>query len=340
MIKTMKKKVLLGLFLLNTAFNVQGQLPLNYTAKLGMHLSTVKGMETHHFTNEYGYHAGISFEYLKNSPVGVRFEALYESKAFKNNATTNIYYKDIYYFNDVKQDFLKIPILFTYNLQKLSFDLGPHFDFLLHSSQKENKIEVYKDGTGKIDEFVYYDQHHFSKLSLGFDFGVNYFMPHGITMSARYSQSFTNIGIEYPWKKYSLFQLSLGYTFNRKPEYISKSKERSQTNSIESNYKKYEFFRSNGVNRIYIREEGIGNKIILDYSRLTTNFDVLDILVYGSTGFVENNYNQVIINNVVYPVNVRMQFTLRQRTNNSETYCVVEFAVYKEGLWMVVLSNN
>lgn len=335
----MKKNLLLGLFFVTMAFYLNAQLPINYTVKLGMHLSAVKGMETSNFTNEYGYHAGISLEYLKSSPVGVRFEALYESKAFKNSSITNIYYKDILYYNNVKQDFLKIPILFTYNLQKLSFDLGPHFDILLQSNQKENKIEVYKDGTGKIDEFIYYNQHHFSKLSLGFDLGVNYFMPHGLTMSARYSQSFTNIGIEYPWKKYSLFQLSLGYTFNRKPEYISKSKERYQINSIESSYKKYEFFRVYGVNRVYIREEGIGNTITLDYSRFLTNFDVLDILVHGSTGFVENNYNQVIIKDVVYPVNIKMKFTLRQRANNSETYCVVEFAVYQEGVWSVILSN-
>lgn len=339
-IMSMKKNALICLIYLSFVVNLQAQLSINYTAKLGMHLSTVKGMETNHFTSEYGYHAGISMEYLKNSPVGVRFEALYESKAFKNNAITNIYYKDIYYYNDVKQNFIKIPILFTYNFPKLSFDLGPHFDFLIQSRQKENMVEVFKDGSGKVDEFVYYNQHHFSKLSLGFDLGVNYFMPHGITMSARYSQSFTNIGVEYPWKKYSLFQLSLGYTINRKPENIRKGKESLQNESEKGEELKYEFFRSNGINRIYIREEGLGNKITMDYSRLLVNFEVLDVFVFGSTGFVENNYNQVIIKDVVYPVSVKMQFTLRQRTNNNQTNCVVEFAVYQEGSWMVILSNN
>jgi hypothetical protein len=62
--------------------------------------------------------------------------------------------------------------------------------------------------------------------------------------------------------------------------------------------------------------------------------------VHGSTGFVENNYNQVIIKDVVYPVKIKIQFTLGQRANNSETCCVVEFAVYQEGSWTVILSNS
>lgn len=330
--------LLLSLFFVTIAFCLNAQCPINYTVKFGIHLSAVKGMETKNFTNEYGYHTGISFEYLKNSPVGIRLEALYESKAFQNELLTSIYYKDIFYYNDVKQDFLKIPILFTYNLPKLSFDLGPHFDFLLQSNQKENKIEVYKDGTGKIDEFIYYNRHNFSKLSLGFNLGVNYFMPYGITMSARYSQSFTNIGIEYPWKKYSLFQISLGYNFNRKPENLRKSKEMNM-NEKGSNVLKYEFFRSLGVNRIYIREEGIGNKIVIDYSRLLSNYQVNDLIVYGSSGFQENNYNQVIIKDVVYPINVKVMFTLLQKINNSPISCVVEFAIYQEGAWAVILSN-
>lgn len=334
----MKMNLSLSLLFVTIVFCLNAQLPINYTVKLGMHLSTVKGMETKNFTDEYGYHAGISVEYLKNSPVGVRLEALYESKAFQNSSLTNLYYKDILYHNKVKQDFLKIPILFTYNLNKLSFDLGPHFDILLQSNQKENKIEVYKDGTEKIDEFIYINQHHFSKLNLGFNFGVNYFMPYGLAMSARYSQSFTNIGVEYPWKKYSLFQLSLGYNFNRKPENLRKSKKMSM-NEKESNVLKYEFFRSLGVNRIYIREEGIGNKVVIDYSRLLSNYQVNDLIVYGSSGFQENSYNQVIIKDVVYPINVKVMFTLSQKINNNPISCVVEFAIYQEGAWAVVLSN-
>ncbi len=335
----MKKIILLAIGILICKMGLHAQLPLNYTVKVGSHLSSVKGMETNRFTNKYGYHGGISIEYVRKAPVGFRFEAIYESKAFMNSDITNIYYKDIYYSNDVKQDFLKVPILFSYNFPKVSVDFGPHFDFLLHSNQKERKTEVYKDGTGKIDEFIFYNQHHFSKLSLGLNLGVNYYFPHGFTLSARYSQSFTNLGVEYPWKKYSLVQVSLGYTINRKVDAFKRSNNNSDSNGVVEDQVKYEFFRKTGVNRVFVREDGIGNKITIDYSRLLVNYEVLDMMVNSSTGFVDNNYNQHIIKDVNFPANVKVQFILKQKVNGSTTSCTVEFAIYQEGSWFLVFSE-
>lgn len=126
----MKKVFLLVIGILICNMGLHAQLPVNYTIKVGSHLYAVKGMETNHFVNKYGYHGGVSIEYVRKAPVGFRFEAIYESKAFMNTDITNIYYKDIYYKNDVKQGFIKVPILFSYNFSKASVDFGPHFDFL------------------------------------------------------------------------------------------------------------------------------------------------------------------------------------------------------------------
>lgn len=325
-------KFLVSIIALLVTFSIYGQKQFQYSIKAGPHLTMVKGLETSNYNKEIGYHAGFGIEYVISNPLGFKIEMLYSTRGFKNYSEKNLTYKNIKYSNIVSQSSIFIPIVFNYHLKKLSFELGPHFDILINSNQIESFREIWKDGTNKILDYKYNNRHHFNKLSLGANIGLNLDIFKRLNMSARYIQYFTNLGYEYSWKKYGMLDISIGYYFGNK---IEVKKAIVNKTNFEGQLKNYTILDFKGFIKVDFLNVAVGNKIVFQLNKINSKYDIISFISQESSGFIDQSSNLVVVNDVLFPFKGKIELILIHKLNKVRVKCILEFEIYESGVWNI-----
>ncbi len=142
------KKIILSIFILACYMNINAQ-NVAIGIKVGSNLTKITGKA---FTEEYqlGYNAGAFAEISLSNDFGIQPEVLFNQvntkKASGIDSVFNGWQQNT---SDIKLNYLTIPILFRYNLNKLlSINVGPQYGILLNKNESlwANGKEAIKSG--------------------------------------------------------------------------------------------------------------------------------------------------------------------------------------------------
>ena len=154
---------------------------IKFGFKGGANYSTfsVNGVDTNNLTS---FHAGAILE-IKTPIIGIQPEILYSSQG------TNVSGGD-----NLKLDYISIPVVVKFYVTKLSFEVGPQFSYLINDNiQSGSGLEVKNSDIGVLG-------------------GVGLDIIGGIFAQARYVVGLSN-NTNFDGGKNNVFQLSLGYKF-------------------------------------------------------------------------------------------------------------------------------
>ncbi len=181
--------------------------------RAGINFAQISGSGAQGF-NHFGAVGGMFFDYRIKNRMSLVTELLYSMKGARRNPNPDAGDYNSYSFD---LDYLEIPVLFRYYVGKrefVSFDAGLTFAFLVRQLGKENGAVV------KFDRG-------FNVFELGVAVGVNFHLPKGWGLTARYNNSIiptraninNNTVVQPIWgiinigQLNSLFSASLTYSF-------------------------------------------------------------------------------------------------------------------------------
>lgn len=181
--------------------------------RAGINFAQISGSGAQGF-NHFGAVGGMFFDYRIKKRMSLITELMYTMKGARRNPNPDFGDYNSYSFD---LDYIEIPVLFRYHVGKrefVSFDAGLTFAFLVRQLGKENEAVI------KFDRG-------FNVFELGVAAGVNFHLPKGWGITARYHNSIipirsnvnNNTVIQPIWgiinigQVNSLFSASLTYSF-------------------------------------------------------------------------------------------------------------------------------
>jgi hypothetical protein len=186
------KKIVFTVFVLLVFVGVKAQ---EFGVKIGLNYSN------YHTSDDISdvtdpllrFNAGVFADFELSDRIVLHPELLYSAKGLAVLDDVDGY--------DYQQNYLDIPILFSYRINdELSFNIGPEIGFLLSAKVTDGT------NTEDIKEFM-------EGMEYGLDFGFSYRIPMGLVFDARYDLGLSNI-----FKDFSdddiynrVFQFSVAY---------------------------------------------------------------------------------------------------------------------------------
>jgi hypothetical protein len=142
------------------------------------------------------FNAGVFADFELSDRIVLHPELLYSAKGLTISGEAV----------DYQQNYLDIPILFSYRItDEFSFNIGPEVGFLLSAKAT--------DGTDTEDV-----KEAFESMEYGLDFGFSYKIPMGLVFDARYDLGLSGISADSTDDKIynRVFQFSVGYVIPMK----------------------------------------------------------------------------------------------------------------------------
>lgn len=143
------KKVIASVVLLLFMVGITNAQKFNFGGKVGANLTKISGQA---FKEGYdlGYHVGAFAEIDINQKWGIQPEVLWNQTNTQRASGTNAVYNNFQNnIQDIKLNYLSIPVLLRYNVGSLiTLNLGPQFGILLNKNETlwNNGKEAFKSG--------------------------------------------------------------------------------------------------------------------------------------------------------------------------------------------------
>jgi len=185
--------------LITTTSNAQKKLV--YGVKGGATISNMASENFYKSESKTSFYVGLVAEYSMSPKFSIQPEIIYA----RQKATVYPYYYCVGFvcsprIDNYTLDYIQVPVLAKlYVFKNLSVELGPSFNFLVHSK------EVNKS----------YNNQTTTNIGKTFEFsgvlGISYKLKNGLFASARYTKGFSDVLDGYA--KNSSYQLGIGYFF-------------------------------------------------------------------------------------------------------------------------------
>lgn len=309
-----------------------------YWFKAGGSYGWVSGLNTNFYTSRTGYEFGVGIERIISNPIGIKAELLYKNKGFSSLREQQTATYSRLWQNDVEQIALSIPVISTLNFKMGSFEFGLYADYLLESKQLELETTTYYDDSHNYHrENINSDT--FSNPEIGFIVGGNIELYHGLFISMRLVQGFTHLGQDYPWQRNSSVQVSLskriGGGFTPKPLASRKAVEDSDMVSS------YRVLSQQNITRFNFQRLYDGDELILRWAGAESgSLEISDISIMHSSGHQAASVHEVRISNVIFPVNLRVRYSVRNTMSGNTYNSQADLVINEAGAWNIILNNN
>jgi hypothetical protein len=309
-----------------------------YWLRAGGSYDWVSGLNTEFYTSRTGYEFGGGIEKIISNPIGIKAELLYKKKGFSSFKEQHLENSYRLWQNDVDQIALSIPLISTLNFKRCGFDFGLYLDYLLQTKQYELEATTYFDDSNEI-RYEFLNRDKFRSPELGFIVGGNVEIFGGLFFSARFVQGFTSLGESYAWKRNSSFHVSLskriGSGFSPKPLAMGRSIEDAEIKSS------YRVLNQQNITRINFHRLYDGEELILRWAGAEGgSLQISDISIMHSSGHQTISANEVRISNVVFPVNLRVRYSVRNVMSGNTYNSQVDIEINDAGAWNIILNNN
>ena len=208
----MKKSV--SLFIMLLVFSFSNAQKINFGIKAGLNVSMLTGTEGI-MTSTNGIHMGTLVEFKVSDRIRIQPEVLFSSQGAKSVNTTNpVYGTEIKINNNIKLDYLIVPIIAKYYVANDFFlEVGPQVGFLI-TAKNSGDVNTTVAGTSSLESFndnvkeTVKSRDYAANVGFGYDFLTKAFV------EARYSIGLSNIStVSNTDVKNGVFQLSVGYKF-------------------------------------------------------------------------------------------------------------------------------
>jgi len=176
--KKMKKSIVF-LFAIAVFSQFSMAQKIKFGIKAGANYSTIT--DNPESSNLTSFHAGAILE-LKTPIIGIQPEILYSSQGTKINGQ-----------EDLKLNYISVPIVLKYYITKLSFEVGPQFSYLISKSLPKDDKSIKDSDIGVLG-------------------GVGLNIVGGLFAQARYVVGLSK-NTNYDNGKNNVFQLSMAYKF-------------------------------------------------------------------------------------------------------------------------------
>ena len=198
----MKKYLVIVLVLSITSLNAQNK-EGNVGVKAGLNFSKLSGAKEADLSTRVSFNVGLMLETELSNHIAFQPEVLFSSQGSNEVlGSTDIEYR---------LNYLNLPLLLKFNLSEvITFDAGPQLGILI--SARESNTSIHDSDIKTI----------FKDTDYGLVFGLSSKFDNGLNLSIRYNLGLQNIrNTNYSSSndnklKNSVFQLSLGYYFNKK----------------------------------------------------------------------------------------------------------------------------
>ena len=174
------KKSIVFLFAISVFSQFSTAQKIKFGIKAGANYSTIT--DNPDSSNLTSFHAGAILE-LKTPIIGIQPEILYSSQGTKINGQ-----------EDLKLNYIAVPIVLKYYITKLSFEVGPQFSYLVSKNLPTGYSAAVKDS------------------DIGVLGGVGLNIIGGLFAQARYVVGLSK-NTNADTGKNNVFQLSMGYKF-------------------------------------------------------------------------------------------------------------------------------
>lgn len=185
----MKNLFLIAVLVATASLSAQAQSLVNFGIKAGPNFSSFTGGKNIDYSSRTSFHAGVVAEIKAFPNMSIQPELLYTSQGAKVDGI-----------GDFNLDYVSIPVLAKFYVvsDKVSFEVGPQFSFLVDDRQKAWNGIV---GSGDKSSFDF---------ALAGGVGIN--ITQHFFGQARYTVGLTEAS-KYADIKNVVFQVSLGYMF-------------------------------------------------------------------------------------------------------------------------------
>jgi len=98
--------------------------------------------------------------------------------------------------------------------------------------------------------------------------------------------------------------------------------------------------QSTGIDKFSFRHQGEGNRILIDIQMNgMPNTDIDDFRMIASNGTHFDLGRSFGVENIVFPVQVKISYRSWNKLHTSQHYCSFEFEISQTGDWHVILTN-
>lgn len=198
----MKNRLAIIFLIFITSLNAQskeGQVGI----KAGLNFSTFSGAIEADLSMRFSFNIGLMVETELSNHIAFQPEVLFSSQGSNEMLGSTDY--------EYRLNYLNLPLLMKFYLSEgFSFDVGPQLGVLISARESNTSTN---DSDIKTS---------FKETDYGLVFGVSRKFDKGLNVSARYNLGLQNIrntsysNLNYDKLNNSVFQLSLGYYFNKK----------------------------------------------------------------------------------------------------------------------------
>lgn len=310
-----------------------------YSIGAGGNIFNVSSIGKEVYNTKYGFHFSAGAEKIFSDPLGIRLELIFNTKQISSLLVENSVSREYKFFNDIEMSTIGIPVLATLHFKHFIVETGPYFDFLLHSKQKERELIYYYYGS-YYDEKIFYDRQSINNPEIGFILGLKIPVYRNIDISARYAQGFTPIGREYLWTRLNMLQFSTVIQFGDKfsPSRVKPIPKNRETSDAPI---QYQTTASSHITRIDYSKVAPGNRIYfrIRSSDFSTVF-ISDFTIQGTSGSVIVTGTEKAINDVIFPFQGVIRYTVTNSLSKSSYESYLEFRINESGIWEIGLINN
>lgn len=308
-----------------------------YWLRGGWQYVRVSGHQSHIYNPETAHYFGFGYERIFSNPYGFKIEMYYNEKGFNSLRKQNSQSILRSYLNQVEQTSIAIPIFATLHTDRVFFEAGLNFDFLLRSNQLEKTITQSGSSNPYIEEE--YNRVKFYNPELGAIGGVGIRLFRGMHLSARYVQGLSPISRAYNWTRMSYAQLSLSMRLGQSFTPVSLAEVSAMRTGREvSNFR---IISHRNISRAQFNRTSDGNQVRLRWQAAESGaLTVSNINLETNSGLVTSTGNQVIVTDIIFPVNFRLNYTMTNSLSGQSYENTLEFEIYEAGVWTVTLHNN
>lgn len=185
-------------FLACIAFALTTSAQVKFGGKAGINLANVSG-KTEGEKNDYDSKVGLHIGALVEIPVSESFSIMPELNFDQMGAKEDILGEDV----KLNLNYLSMPVLAKFNVSGLGIYAGPQIGFLMSAKAKSG------DEDSDVKDF--YKSTNFNAI-----FGVEYSIPRGLFISARYNLGLSKINDESDSNNYdkaNAFAVGIGFKF-------------------------------------------------------------------------------------------------------------------------------
>ncbi len=249
---------------------------------------------------------------------------------------------------NMKLNYLDVPLLIKFHLGKIFFEAGPQFGFLLSSKSRDEYLLNQKNNAVKVQS-GYYSHSVIEPIDIGFVAGVGYQMNSGLGFNFRYNQGFREVVKRANWQKNVLIQTSITYTLGYRAY-----KERSTGNTSTDNFEEYfdlskarrrqdgykVLFKQN-IQRISVVKVGEATRSEVQYVfNSIGSHTPSNVLLMGTSGFEEQTPLYKGFRDIQVPFKGGVRFSTKSSIGSGTIESNLELEISKPGIWMVTILTQ